>query len=96
MLSRTKLTERRSVYRDGLLNSCIPFWARYGPDREYGGLFTGLARDGALIDTDKAVWLQGRTAWTFATLFNTVEGRAEWLEISRSCLDFLRKHCRAP
>jgi N-acylglucosamine 2-epimerase len=58
-----------------LLASTIPFWLRHGPDHEDGGLLTGLDEDGAVLDTDKAVWLQGRTAWTFATLYNTVEKR---------------------
>lgn len=25
-------------------------------------------RDGSLIDTDKAVWIQGRAAWLLATI----------------------------
>lgn len=86
----------RAVYRDGLLGSCIPFWLRHGLDHESGGLLTGLDRDGAVIDTDKAVWLQGRAAWTFATLYHTVEKRPEWLAASWHCLDFIRDHCRGP
>jgi N-acylglucosamine 2-epimerase len=85
-----------STYRDGLLASTLPFWLRHGVDREHGGLLTGLARDGSVIETDKAVWLQGRAAWTFATVFNTVEKNPEWLAVSRSCLDFIRAHCRGP
>jgi N-acylglucosamine 2-epimerase len=91
-----RLAELRDVYRDGLLSDVIPFWLRYGLDRECGGLISGLGRDGAAIDTDKAVWLQGRATWTFATLYNTVERRPEWLEASRHCLDFLRRHCAGP
>ena len=48
------------------------------------------------IETDKAVWLQGRAAWTFATLYNTIEKRPEWLAASKHCLDFIRTHCRGP
>ena len=95
-LSASRLTHLRDVYRDGLLKSCIPFWLRHGLDREHGGLLTGLDRDGTVVDTDKAVWLQGRAAWTFATLYNTVEPRPEWLDASRHCLDFIRRHCRGP
>ncbi len=95
-LSDQKLTQFRDVYRDGLLKSCIPFWLRHGLDHEHGGLLTGLAHDGTVVDTDKAVWLQGRAAWTFATLYNTVEKRPEWLDASRHCLDFIRSHCRGP
>ena len=95
-LDRTRLNELRCSYRDGLLEQTIPFWQRHGLDRLHGGILTGLAEDGALIDTDKAVWLQGRAAWTFATVYNTVEPRDEWRRISQDCLAFLRDHCRAP
>ncbi len=95
-LSAARLVELRATYRDGLLGSVIPFWLRHGLDREHGGLLTGLAEDGAVIETDKAVWLQGRAAWTFATLCNTIEKRPEWLAASKHCLDFIRTHCRGP
>jgi N-acylglucosamine 2-epimerase len=91
--SRTKLT---SFYRDTLLNDVIPFWLKHGMDREHGGICTALDRDGSLLDTDKSVWFQGRAAWMFATLFNTVEPRTEWLEAARSCVEFSRLHCFGP
>jgi N-acylglucosamine 2-epimerase len=53
---------------------------------------TSLDRDGTVIDTDKAVWPQGRFAWMLATLYNTVERREEWLEGARSCIEFLDRH----
>lgn len=95
-LSSQRLQTLRDTYRRGLLESTIPFWLRHGLDRECGGLLSGLGEDGAVIDTDKAVWLQGRAAWTFATLYNTVEPRPEWLAASKHCLDFIRAHCRGP
>ena len=95
-LTRERLEELRVVYRDGLLLDTLPFWLKHGLDRECGGLITGLGRDGAVIDTDKAVWLQGRAVWTFATLYNTVERRTDWLDASRHCLEFLRRHCAGP
>jgi N-acylglucosamine 2-epimerase len=88
--ARTKL---RSFYRDTLLNDVIPFWLKHGIDREYGGICTVLDRDGSLLDSDKSVWFQGRAAWMFSTLFNTVEPRSEWLEAARSCVEFSRGHC---
>lgn len=84
------------AYEDELLQHVIPFWLKHGIDREHGGLLTGLDRKGAIIDTDKAVWLQGRAAWTFATIYNTIERKPEWLAAAAHCFDFLRKHCRAP
>ncbi len=65
-------------------------------DAENGGIMTCLDRDGSVTDTDKSVWFQGRAGWMFATLFNTVERRAEWLAAARSCVDFLRMHCCGP
>ncbi len=84
------------VYRVALLDDVIPFWLRHGMDQEHGGIITSLDRDGAILDTDKSVWFQGRAAWMFATLHNTIERRPEWLEAARSCLEFSRKHCFAP
>ncbi|MBN1878143.1 MAG: AGE family epimerase/isomerase [Anaerolineae bacterium] len=79
-------------YRAVLLDDVIPFWERHSIDRECGGYFTCLARDGSIFDTDKFVWLQARQAWTFAMLYNRVETRPEWLEIARHGVNFLRTH----
>lgn len=95
-MTSARLAELRNCYWKGLLESCVPFWLRHGLDREAGGLLTGLDRTGRVIDTDKAVWLQGRATWTFATLYNTVEPRAEWRDASKHCLDFIRQHARGP
>lgn len=90
------LRQYAAVYRAALLQDVIPFWLRHGMDREFGGIITSLDRDGVILDTDKSVWFQGRAAWMFATLHNTVEQRAEWLEAARSCIGFLRRHCFSP
>ncbi len=78
------------------LPGCYSFWLTHGLDRQYGGILTSLDRDGRVLDTDKSVWFQGRSAWTFATLYNTIERRAEWLLAARSCIEFLRRHCLSP
>ena len=101
-MSTTHLStpERRrklaAFYQDTLLDNVIPFWIKHGLDREYGGMLTALDRDGSLLDTDKSVWFQGRAGWMFATLYNTIERRAEWLEVARSCVEFSRQYCFAP
>ncbi len=84
------------TYRDVLLHDVVPFWLRHGPDKEHGGLFTCLDRDGSVVDTDKSLWFQGRGGWLFATLYNTVEPRREWLEVAGSCIEFLRRHGADP
>uniref|UniRef100_UPI00404B0781 AGE family epimerase/isomerase n=1 Tax=Cephaloticoccus sp. TaxID=1985742 RepID=UPI00404B0781 len=95
-LSLQNLHSLRDSYRRGLLESTVPFWLRHGIDQKCGGLLSGLDEDGTVIDTDKAVWLQGRAAWTFATLCNSIEVREEWLAAAKHCLDFIRTHCRSP
>jgi len=87
------LEELRDTYRAGLLSDCVPFWLRHGLDREHGGVFTCLDRDGSRYDSDKSVWFQGRFGWLLGTLCTEVEPRAEWLAGSRSCVKFLERHC---
>ncbi len=79
-------------YRAALLDDVIPFWERYSLDRECGGYFTCLERDGRVFDTDKFVWLQARQVWTFAMLYNRLERQPAWLEIARHGANFLRAH----
>ncbi|MGI9174321.1 MAG: AGE family epimerase/isomerase [Rhodothermales bacterium] len=84
--------QAKETYRAGLLGDVLPFWIRHGVDREHGGVITSLDRDGTTLDTDKAIWAQGRFAWLLATLYHTVEPREEWLSIARETLTFIRRH----
>src|SRR5215216_1659414 len=79
-------------YRAALLDDVLPFWQRHSLDREHGGFFTCLDRDGAVYDTDKFVWLQARQVWTFAMLYNRLEPRDEWLATARHGAEFLRQY----
>jgi N-acylglucosamine 2-epimerase len=87
------LSSLLAEYRDGLLKDTLPFWIPRSIDRECGGYLTALDRDGSVLQTDKPVWVHGRFAWLLATLFNTVERRSEWLELSRHGIEFLERHC---
>lgn len=89
-LSRSRLTELSTIYRDGLLTDVVPFWLKHGLDTEHGGLITSLDRDGAIVDTDKGLWQQGRFAWLLATLCHTVEFREEWRAAAESTVAFIR------
>ncbi len=80
-------------YADQLLNDTIPFWFPRSYDHEYGGYLLMRDANGALIDDDKAVWIQGRATWLLSTLYNTVEQRPEWLEGAKLGYEFLDKHC---
>jgi len=79
-------------YKAGLLEQVIPFWGNNSRDETHGGYFTCLDRRGAVYDTDKFVWLQGRQAWMFATLYNRVEKRPQWLDMAWHGARFLHKH----
>lgn len=90
------LTAYADRYRHELLHNVLPFWLKHSPDREHGGYFTCLDRGGAIYDTRKYVWLQGRAAWMFSKLYNDLDQRPEWLEFASSCIRFLRRHARDP
>lgn len=81
-------------YRADLLDSVVPFWLRHSLDRAHGGYFTCLDRDGAVYDTRKYVWLQGRAIWMFSRLYNSLEPRQEWLDAAALGVGFLRRHAR--
>lgn len=82
----------REQYRAALLDDVIPFWMSHSPDRQAGGYFTCLERDGSVYDTDKFVWLQCRQVWMFSMLYNRFEQRPEWLDMARLGADFLLRH----
>jgi len=84
--------ELAHIYKTTLLEDVIPFWERYSIDREHGGYFSCLNRDGSVFDTDKFIWLQARQVWTFAMLYNLLEPREKWLEIAQHGTDFLRSN----
>jgi len=96
LLTEEERSRLAAFYRDTLLNDVLPFWLRHGVDQKHGGILTCLDRDGSVVDTDKSVWFQGRAAWMFATLHNTVEHRDDCLTAAQSCIEFLRAHCAAP
>ena len=79
-------------YRDELLQNVIPFWLEKSQDKEYGGYFTCLDREGNVFDTDKFIWLQAREVWLFAMLYNRVEKRQEWLDCAIQGAEFLKKY----
>ena len=91
-MTQDRINHFLQTYKHGLLNDTVPFWIRHSIDREHGGYMFSVDRDGSIVDTDKAIWLQGRFAWLLATLYNTVERRQEWLDHAISGVDFLLKH----
>ena len=66
-------------YKSELLDNVLPFWLTHSQDKDYGGYFSCLNRNGDVYDTDKFIWMQGREVWLFAMLYNKVEKRQEGL-----------------
>ncbi|MFN9986499.1 MAG: AGE family epimerase/isomerase, partial [Pirellula sp.] len=83
-------------YRSTLLDNVIPFWLKHGWDKAYGGFVTSLDRNGTMVDTDKSIWFQGRSAWMFATLYNTVAPEPEWRVAAQSAFEFLLSYGSSP
>lgn len=82
-----------SQYKEDLSENVMPFWLQHGLDRVHGGVYTCLNRDGSLMDSTKSVWFQGRFGFICAFAYNHIERKQEWLEASRSCIDFIERHC---
>jgi len=92
MMTRERMDELITVYRDGLLNDTLPFWFRHSVDSKHGGFMTCLDRGGTVLDTDKSLWQQGRFTWLLSTLYNTVEKRDEWLDLATKGIEFISDH----
>jgi len=64
--------EKRRIhdqYRSLLLEGMAPFWLEHGIDRDYGGVLSCMTEDGQVQGTDKFIWSQARSVWTFAALY---------------------------
>ena len=83
-------------YKQDLTQNIMPFWLKNGLDKEFGGIYTCLTRNGHLMDTTKSVWFQGRFGFSGAFAYKIVEKRPEWLEAAKATLDFIEEHCFDP
>jgi N-acylglucosamine 2-epimerase len=81
-------------YRRLLLDGIVPFWFEHGIDWECGGVLSCMQEDGALVSTEKFIWSQARSVWTFAALYNRVEPRPEFLRAAENSVRFLLEHGR--
>ena len=91
-MDREYLVQTQTWVREEL-DRCVNFWLKNGIDHEHGGVYTCLDRTGRIYSTDKSVWMQGRCGWIFAYLCNVYGPKQEWLDASKSCLDFMEKYC---
>lgn len=82
----------REQYRASLFDDVVPWWMKHSLDREHGGYFSLLERDGRRWGDDKYMWMNGRQVWMLSHLYNTHEQNPEWLEAARIGADFMLKH----
>lgn len=75
------------------LDQTLNFWYDHGYDKENGGFYTCLERDGSVYDTDKAVWAQGRGLWIFSHAYNLIKKDERYLQAAKDAYDFITKHC---
>lgn len=87
-----KTDELKDFFYKQLVNNTIPFWINNSIDNKYGGFVTYLDRKGNVLSTDKSMWIQGRTAWLFARMYNKLEKKAQWLELSNHGIEFIKKY----
>ncbi|WP_035604037.1 AGE family epimerase/isomerase [Haloferula sp. BvORR071] len=85
-----------AFYQEQLFGDCLPFWFPRAVDEEFGGFLHCFDRDGALVDSDKSVWAQGRMSWMLLTLYLEHERKPEWLGWAESGLRFLEEKCVDP
>jgi len=90
---KSYINDWQKSYINDLTGNIMPFWLEHGLDRVNGGVYTCLDRDGTLMDTTKSVWFQGRFGFVAAHAYNEIEKKPEWLEASKSCIDFIINHC---
>jgi N-acylglucosamine 2-epimerase len=81
-------------YRSALMNDVLPFWEKHSLDKECGGYYTCLNRDGSVFDSDKFMWLQGRQVWMFAMLFTELQPNEAWLNVARQGMKFMKAYGR--
>lgn len=93
MDKQSYLKDWADKYRQDLINDIMPFWLNFGLDRENGGVYTCLDREGQVMDNTKSVWFQGRFAFICSYAYNTIEQKKEWLDAARQTLEFIEKYC---
>ena len=71
-MEKAFLKQINDLYEDQLINHELNFWLDNGFDKENGGLYTALDRDGSILDTDKSVWFQARALWIYATAYEKI------------------------
>jgi N-acylglucosamine 2-epimerase len=79
-----------------MFDDVTPWWLRHSLDRECGGYFSLLERDGHPWATDKYMWTTGREIWMFSHIYNHYRQQPQWLEAGQWGAAFLLRHAFTP
>lgn len=80
------------VIRDTLQHTVLQFWVDHALDKEYGGIYGRLDRQGKPTDyTNKSVVLISRSLWSFSEAYRRYPDPA-YQKMAAECLKFLRDH----
>jgi len=82
-----------NLFRANLEDS-LRFWLTHSLDRQHGGYWTCLDREGQIYDSRKYVWLMGRALWIFSKIYREEGRRPEHLEMAELLLGFLDRFAR--
>ena len=82
----------REQYRAALFDDVVPWWMNHSLDRECGGYYSLLQRDGRPWGTDKYMWMHGRQVWLLSHLYNSHEQNPEWLDAAALGADFMLRY----
>ena len=91
-----RLRQLRTQYHDALFADVVPWWEKHSLDREHGGYFSLLERDGRTFGGDKYMWMNGRELWMFSHLHNHHRPDPAWLDAARLGKDFILAHAFQP
>ncbi len=79
------------VIRDTLQHTVLQFWVNHALDKEYGGIYGRLNRQGQPTEyTNKSVVLISRSLWSFSEAYRRYPDPA-YQKMAAECLKFLRE-----
>jgi N-acylglucosamine 2-epimerase len=91
-INAERAAELREHYRKALFDDVVSWWMRHSVDRDKGGYYSLLERDGRPWATDKYMWMNGRQVWLLSHLYNEHEQNPEWLEAAVLGAEFMRQY----
>ncbi len=92
MIPEERAAELCRQYGASLFDDVVPWWMEHSLDREFGGYYSLLERDGRRWADDKYMWMNGRQVWMLSHLYNTCGGNPAWLDAARLGAEFMKEH----